>query len=108
MIYLNFIQPDGTVNRAEATEGQSVMQAAISNLIPGVFAECGGELSCATCHVFVDEKWAGKIPQISEEEASMLEVTSEEPSVNSRLCCQIRLDTSMDGLVVHIPKSQKF
>jgi 2Fe-2S ferredoxin len=108
MTQITFVQPDGTKKEVNATNGQSVMQAAISNLVPGVFAECGGELSCATCHVYVDEQWVGKIPERSGDETDMLELTSEEPTDASRLCCQIQVDSSMEGLILHIPKTQKF
>lgn len=108
MTRIVFVQPDGARNEVDATEGQSVMQAAIGNLVPGIFAECGGELSCATCHVYVDDQWIGKLAERSAGETDMLEVTSEEPTAASRLSCQIRLDSSMDGLIVYIPKTQKF
>lgn len=102
-----FVRPDGTKQEADAADGASVMQAATANLVPGIVAECGGELSCATCHVFVDEQWLGALPARSEDEEEMLEATSEEPTDANRLCCQITLDASLDGIVVHIPKTQK-
>ncbi|WP_217574359.1 2Fe-2S iron-sulfur cluster-binding protein [Streptomyces sp. GbtcB7] len=102
-----FVQPDGTKQEVEATEGNSVMQAATANLVPGIIGECGGELTCATCHVFVDEAWTGALPARVELEEDMLEVTSEEPTDASRLCCQIQLDSSLDGIVVHVPKTQQ-
>ncbi|SFN07103.1 ferredoxin, 2Fe-2S [Streptomyces sp. cf124] len=102
-----FVRPDGTKQEAHASDGASVMQAATAHLVPGIVAECGGELSCATCHVFVDEQWLRALPVRSEDEEEMLEATSEEPTDASRLCCQITLDASLDGIVVHIPKTQK-
>ncbi|MEU6200877.1 2Fe-2S iron-sulfur cluster-binding protein [Streptomyces sp. NPDC047061] len=102
-----FVRPDGTKQETEAADGATVMQAATANLVPGIVAECGGELSCATCHVFVDEQWLGALPAPSDDEEEMLEATSEEPTDASRLCCQITLDASLDGIVVHIPKTQK-
>lgn len=101
-----FVQPDGTKQEAEAVDGQSVMQVARANLVPGIVAECGGELSCATCHVFVDEHWTAQLPARSEEEVDMLEVTSEEPTECSRLSCQVRFDAALDGMVITIPASQ--
>lgn len=108
MTKIVFVQATGARNEVEAVDGQSVMHAAISNLVPGIVAECGGELSCATCHVYIDEQWVGKIPERTDDETNMLEVTSEEPTPASRLCCQIRVDNSMEGMVVYVPKTQKF
>ncbi|MFI6367645.1 2Fe-2S iron-sulfur cluster-binding protein [Nocardia sp. NPDC050630] len=101
-----FVQPDGSKQEVEAVDGQSVMQVARANLVPGIVAECGGELSCATCHVFVDEQWAGLLPDQSDDEADMLEVAAEEPTECSRLSCQVHFDASLDGIVVTIPKTQ--
>ncbi|MDM0072687.1 2Fe-2S iron-sulfur cluster-binding protein [Variovorax sp. J31P207] len=102
-----FVQSDGATQEVDAIDGQSAMQAAIGGLVPGIFAECGGELSCATCHVFVHDEWLNKLPERSQQETDMLEVTSEEPTDASRLCCQIRIDSSLDGLTVLVPKTQK-
>jgi 2Fe-2S ferredoxin len=101
-----FIQPDGSKQEVEAVDGQSVMQAARANLVPGIVGECGGELSCATCHVFVDEQWAKLLPGPSDDELDMLEVAAEEPTEYSRLSCQVRFDAPLDGIVVNIPESQ--
>jgi 2Fe-2S ferredoxin len=102
-----FIRPDGTKQEIDAPAGASLMQTATANLIPGIIGECGGELSCATCHVYVDQQWLGALAALSPDEQDMLEATSEEPTGASRLCCQITLDDSLDGLVVQIPKTQK-
>lgn len=101
-----FVQPDGTKQEAEAVEGQSVMQVARASLVPGIAAECGGELSCATCHVFVDEHWAAILPTRSDNEVDMLEVTAEEPTDCSRLSCQVRFEAALDGMVITIPATQ--
>lgn len=101
-----FVHPDGTKQEAEAVEGQSLMQVARASLVPGIVAECGGELSCATCHVFVDEQWAAQLPARTEDEVDMLEVTSEEPTECSRLSCQVRFEGSLEGMVVAIPATQ--
>ena len=107
MTRIIFVQTDGAKKEVDAVDGQSVMQAAIGALVPGIFAECGGELSCATCHVYVDDEWLEKLPKRSGEETDMLEVTSEEPTAASRLCCQIRVNSSLDGLTVFVPRTQK-
>lgn len=102
-----FVQPDGTKQEVDAVDGQSLMQVARANLVPGIVGECGGELSCATCHVFVDEQWAALLPAMSNDEVDMLEVAAEEPTECSRLSCQVAFDASrLDGIVVNIPESQ--
>jgi ferredoxin, 2Fe-2S len=101
-----FVQSDGSKQEVEGVDGQSIMQLARANLIQGIVAECGGELSCATCHVFVDEQWAGLLPDRSEEEDDMLEVAAEEPTEFSRLSCQVKFDEALDGITVHVPAEQ--
>jgi 2Fe-2S ferredoxin len=82
------------------------MQSALNNLVPGITGECGGELSCATCHVFVVPEWFDRLGARSPEEEEMLEVTAAEPTEFSRLSCQIRCTADTDGLVVHVPALQ--
>lgn len=101
-----FVQSDGTKQEVEAVDGQSVMQVARANLVPGIVAECGGELSCATCHVYIDEHWTQLVPDRSADEEDMLEVTAEEPTECSRLACQVRYGAALDGIVVTIPEIQ--
>lgn len=101
-----FVRPDGTKQEAEAADGQTLMQVARANLVPGIVAECGGELSCATCHVYVDDGWAALLPARAEDEVDMLEVTAEEPTEFSRLSCQIQFQDVLDGMVVTIPQVQ--
>lgn len=107
MIKLTYIQPDGTARMVEASEGQSIMQAALNNLVPGIIGECGGELSCATCHVFVDPAWISKAGPLSDQEADLLETTSEATNECSRLACQIRLSAELDGIMVEVPRTQR-
>lgn len=102
-----FVHPDGRREEHEAQEGQSVMRLAVDNLVDGIIGECGGDLSCATCHVFVDEEWIPLLPPRSPEEEDMLEAAAAEPTAFSRLCCQIRCDASLDGLTVNIPDVQR-
>jgi len=103
-----FIKPDGERREVVAAAGESVMQAAVNNLVDGIVGECGGDLSCATCHVFVAPEWYDALPGASGEEEDMLEATSEEPTKFSRLSCQIKCDDKLDGLVVHVPATQRF
>lgn len=89
----------------DASSGQSLMEAARSNDIPGIIAECGGTLSCATCHVYVDQDWVDRIPAPDANEVDLLEAVPE-PRPGSRLSCQIMLSDAMDGLSVEVPESQ--
>lgn len=107
MVKVTFIHPDGRQEQHEGSEGQSVMRVATSNLVDGIIGECGGDLSCATCHVFVDEVSWRTLPPKTPEEDDMLAVTAVEPTEFSRLSCQIKCSESLDGIVVHIPKAQR-
>lgn len=100
-----FIDADGNQFEAEADAGSNVMEAAVDNFVDGIVGECGGVLSCATCHCYVDEKWLAKLPDASEQEEDMLDMAIE-PKDNSRLSCQIELTEELDGIVVHMPKAQ--
>lgn len=102
-----FIKPDGQRREVEAADGESVMQAALNNLVDGIIGECGGDLSCATCHVYVDPEWFPVLPEANADEEDMLEATSEEPTKFSRLSCQIKCGNKLDGLVVHLPATQR-
>jgi len=101
-----YVSPSGERRSVEAEPGRSVMQTAIDNLVPGIVGECGGEMSCATCHVYVAEEWFDRLPPVSADEEGMLEVTAAEPSKFSRLSCQLLCVQETDGLVVHIPEEQ--
>jgi len=103
MSKLVYVLPDGEHRAVEAEDGASVMQASLNNLVPGITGECGGELSCATCHVFVAPEWFDRLGRRSPEEEDMLQVTAAEPTEFSRLSCQIRCAADTDGLVVHVP-----
>ena len=102
---VTYITHDGTSLIIAATNGVSVMQIATSNVVPGIDAECGGSLSCATCHVYVHEDWYPLVGPPSEAEQTMLEF-AEAPSHKSRLSCQIKFTPELDGLIVHIPETQ--
>lgn len=102
---ITFIQQDGSSQSFEAQVGQSVMECAIANLVDGIVAECGGSCACATCHVYVDEGWYGKLPVADGMENGMLEGACE-PGPLSRLSCQLKVTEELDGLVVRVPPSQ--
>jgi 2Fe-2S ferredoxin len=102
---ITFIEPSGNRVEVDATAGESVMRAATNNAVTGIAAECGGCLSCATCHGYVDLQWIERLPPPSEEEKVMLECAID-PRPNSRLTCQIVVSDELDGLVVEIPATQ--
>ena len=106
MAQITYVQPDGQSTTLDVTAGVSVMKAAIAQGVPGIIAECGGSLACATCHVYLDEAMATSLPISSDDEDEMLDVASAERRDGSRLSCQIQVSDELDGLTVHIPESQ--
>lgn len=105
MPQIKFYSHDGSIHEVEAESGISVMQAAVDNMIDGIVGECGGACSCATCHIYVKEGWADRLPPAHEMEQDMLECVLE-PRPTSRLSCQITLTDELDGLEVEMPESQ--
>jgi 2Fe-2S ferredoxin len=102
---VTYLGIDGHPKLVAAESGQSVMQTAVDANLSGIVAECGGNMSCGTCHVFVDEAWADRLEAAEDEELEMLEfLDAREPT--SRLSCQIELTEELDGLVVRTPESQ--
>jgi ferredoxin, 2Fe-2S len=102
---ITFIQPDGSEQTVEAPLGWSVMEAAVKALVPGIDADCGGACACATCHVYVDPAWTNRLPAKAEMEETMLDF-AQVVAPNSRLSCQIRVTSELDGLVVRVPVDQ--
>ncbi|HVT50681.1 MAG TPA: 2Fe-2S iron-sulfur cluster-binding protein [Dongiaceae bacterium] len=88
---------------ADVPVGHSLMEAAVANNVPNVIGECGGCLSCATCHVYVDPEWIEKTGKVSELEDEMLEITVAERKPMSRLSCQIQSAPELDGIVLYVP-----
>lgn len=105
MTRITYIEHNGTEHVIDASNGDSVMEAAIKNLVPGIDADCGGACSCGTCHVFVDEAWVQAVGEPGEFEEPMLDINPER-SANSRLSCQIDISDELDGLVVRLPEFQ--
>ncbi len=105
MAKITFIEADGKEHAVEAKEGQSVMQAAMDNLVPGIVAECGGFASCATCHGYVEEAWLKKLPPPDASEEGMISCAFH-VRPNSRLTCQIQVTPALEGMVVRLPVSQ--
>ncbi|WP_434403884.1 2Fe-2S iron-sulfur cluster-binding protein [Sphingobium sp. DN12] len=86
--------------------GENLMRAALNEGLDGMVGECGGGLACATCHCYVEEDWADRLPAPAQTELDMLECTASERRPSSRLGCQIIASDALDGLVVHLPAAQ--
>lgn len=103
---ITYIEADGTEHVVDAPEGISAMEAALTNDVPGIDGDCGGQAACATCHVFVDPDWIDRTGRADPEvELPMIEL-SEGVQDNSRLACQIKLTSALDGLVLRMPEAQ--
>ena len=106
MIHIRFIAADQSVQDIQAQPGQSLMKAAVDAGVNGIEADCGGTLSCATCHVMVDAPWAERLPPPVTDERDMLDFAASPLEPGSRLSCQIALTPELDGLQVRLPASQ--
>ena len=102
---VTYIEHNGKSHTIEVPNELSVMEGAIQNNIPGIDADCGGACACATCHVYVDEKWFDKLKKKEPAEQDMLDMAFE-PKKVSRLSCQITATDELDGLVVKMPSKQ--
>ena len=105
MAKITYIEHDGQKHEIEVANGLTVMEGAVQNDIPGIDADCGGSMACATCHVYVKEDWFPKLPNKETGEDDMLD-QAYEPKANSRLSCQIIVSDELNGLVVHLPEKQ--
>ena len=102
---ITYIEHNGKSHTIEIPKELSVMEGALQNNIPGIDADCGGACACATCHVYVDEKWFGKLKKKDDAEQDMLDMAFE-PNKFSRLSCQITVSDDLDGMVVKMPSKQ--
>tara|TARA_Y100000590_G_scaffold340223_1_gene387988 strand:+ start:405 stop:725 length:321 start_codon:yes stop_codon:yes gene_type:complete len=102
---ITYIEHNGKSHTLEVANGLTVMEGAIQNNIPGIDADCGGSCACATCHVYVDDKWFDKLPKKENAEEDMLDQAFE-PNKSSRLACQITVSEKFDGLIVKMPSKQ--
>ena len=105
MAKITYIENNGKIHTVEVSNGLSVMEGAVQNNIPGIDADCGGSCACATCHVYVDEKWFKKLANKESAEEDMLDMAFE-PKTSSRLSCQLTVSNELDGLVVNMPSKQ--
>lgn len=102
---VHFTDAEGVVRDVQGNPGDSVMETAVRNGVPGIVAECGGSLSCATCHVFVREDCLEQLPRMEDMEDEMLYGTAVDREETSRLSCQLRLTESSE-LFVTTPETQ--
>ena len=105
MAKITFKTHDNNAHVIDIKNGLSVMEGAVQNDIPGIDADCGGGMACATCHVYVNEEWLDKLSAKEDGEEDMLDMAYE-PKKNSRLSCQLIVSEELDGLVVNIPSKQ--
>ena len=105
MTKINYITHNNESHTIEVQNGLTVMEGAVQNDIPGIDADCGGGMACATCHVYVKDEWLDKLPLKEDGEEDMLDMAFE-PKKNSRLSCQIVVSDDLDGLTVSIPSRQ--
>ena len=105
MAKITYITHDNKSQTLEVQNGLSVMEGAVQNDVPGIDADCGGGMACATCHVYVNEEWLDKLPAKENGEEDMLGMAIE-PKQNSRLSCQLIVSDDLDSLVVNIPSKQ--
>ena len=105
MAKIIFITHDNKNHTVDVQNGLTVMEGAVQNDIPGIDADCGGSMACATCHVYVEDSWFNKIPEAEDAENDMIDMAYN-PKKNSRLSCQIIVSDELDGLVVTTPEKQ--
>ena len=105
MAKITYIEHTNKKHIVEVLNNMSVMEGAVQNNIPGIDADCGGSMACATCHVYVDEKWFNKLEKKDEGEEDMLDMAYQ-PNKFSRLSCQLLVSDELDGLIVRMPSKQ--
>ena len=105
MAKIKYIEHNGKSHTIDVANGLSVMEGAVQNNIPGIDADCGGSMACATCHVYVKEEWFDKLPKKEDGEEDMIDMAYE-PNKFSRLSCQLIVSDELEGLVVNLPTKQ--
>ena len=105
MAKITYIEHSGKSHTIEVQNGLTVMEGAIQNNIPGIDADCGGSMACATCHVYVKEEWFNKLPKKEDGEEDMLDM-AHEPNKFSRLSCQLTVSDKLEGMIVNLPEKQ--
>ena len=105
MAKITYVEHSGKLHTIQVQNGLTVMEGAVQNNIPGIDADCGGSMACATCHVYVKEEWFNKLPKKEDGEEDMLDMAYE-PNKFSRLSCQLTVSDELEGLVVKLPAKQ--
>ncbi len=105
MAKIIYIEHSGKSHTIEVQNGLTVMEGAVQNNIPGIDADCGGSMACATFHVYVKEKWFNKLPKKEDGEEDMLDMAYE-PNKFSRLSCQLTVSDKLEGMIVNLPEKQ--
>ena len=105
MAKITYIEHSGKSHTIKIQNGLTVMEGAIQNNIPGIDADCGGSMACATCHVYVKENWFNKLPKKEDGEEDMLDMAYE-PNKFSRLSCQLTVSDKLEGMIVNLPEKQ--
>jgi ferredoxin, 2Fe-2S len=104
---VTYVSARGEAREVEVPVGTTVMAAALKNGIDGIVAECGGVCMCSTCHVFVDPIFFSRLPPANDTEEAVLDIAAEERQPTSRLSCQIKITSDLDGLIVRLPEKQR-
>ena len=105
MAKITYIHSTNKEYTVDVSNGLTVMEGAVQNDIPGIDADCGGSMACATCHVYVEEIWFTKLQEKIEGEDDMLDIAFK-PNKFSRLSCQIIVSDELDGLKVKMTEQQ--
>jgi len=105
MAKITYIEHTNKEHIVEVPNNMSVMEGAVQNNIPGIDADCGGSMACATCHVYIDKKWFDKFKKKDEGEEDMLDMAYQ-PNKFSRLSCQLIVSNELDGLILRMPSKQ--
>jgi 2Fe-2S ferredoxin len=102
---ITYIEYNGKSHTINVANGLSVMEGAVQNNVPGIDADCGGSMACATCHVYVKEEWFNKLSKKEDGEEDMIDMAYE-PNKYSRLSCQLTVSDELEGLTVKLPEKQ--
>ena len=105
MAKIIYIENNNKSHTIKVENGLTVMEGAVQNNIPGIDADCGGGMACATCHVYVKEEWFNKLPKKEDGEEDMLDMAYE-PNKFSRLSCQLTVSDKLEGMIVNLPEKQ--
>ena len=105
MAKITYIEHSGKSHTVEVQNGLTIMEGAVQNNVPGIDADCGGSMACATCHVYVKEEWFNKLPKKEDGEEDMLDM-AHEPNKFSRLSCQLTVSDELEGIIVNLPEKQ--